>query len=166
MRPSIRRALLEHAIAATDLVEPIKPEATQKLAQLLGARYILMVSAAFDGAGIKTDTRLMENAGGGDMSQETWITPRSAPIIVDAQMGKLRLKNDQLLALTVDNIDNFLGIPSHLALNIPSEQNKNNWQAHHFKRERQEHKEAKIRKAKMTVTLKMTRKKARRVRSN
>ena len=115
--PSIRRALLEHAIAATDLVEPIKPEAMQKLAQILGARYILMVSAALDKVGMKTDTRLMQDMGP-DMGQETWITPRSEPIIVDAQFGKLRLKNDQLLALTVDSIDNFLGIPSHLAANI------------------------------------------------
>ena len=115
--PRIRRALLEHAIAATDLVEPIKPEAMQKLAQLLGARYVLMVSAALDKVGLKTDTRLMQDMGQ-DMDQETWITPRSEPIIVDAQFGKLRLKNDQLLALTVDSIDGFLGIPSHLAANI------------------------------------------------
>ena len=84
--PSIRRALLEHAIAATDLVEPIKPEAMQKLAQILGARYILMVSAALDKVGMKTDTRLMQDMGP-DMGQETWITPRSEPIIVDAQFG-------------------------------------------------------------------------------
>jgi tetratricopeptide (TPR) repeat protein len=115
--PSIRRALLEHAIAATDLVEPIKPESMQKLAQLLGARYILMVSTALDKVGLKTDTRLMQDTGQ-DMDRETWITPRSEPIIVDAQFGKLRLKNDQLLALTVDSIDGFLGIPSHLATNI------------------------------------------------
>lgn len=111
--PSIRRALLEHSIAATELIEPIKPAAMQKLAFLLGARHILMVSTLLDKVGMKTDIRLMQNLG-----LDTWVTPRSEPVSVDAQFGKLKLKTDQMVALTVDSIDSYLGIPSHLAANI------------------------------------------------
>ena len=116
-QPSIRRALLEHSIAATELVEPIPAASLQKLAHLIGARYVLVISSALDKAGIKTDVRLQENMGL-DGSSESWITPHAEPVSVDAQFGKLRLKTDQMLALTVESIDNLLGIPSHLADNI------------------------------------------------
>lgn len=116
-QPSIRRALLEHSIAATDLVEPIKAESLQKLAHLIGAKYVLIISSNLDKAGLKTDVRLQEDMGL-DGSPESWITPHSEPIAVDAQFGTLRLKTDQMLALTVEKIDGFLDIPSHLADNI------------------------------------------------
>ena len=116
-QPSIRRALLEHSIAASELVEPIPVTSLQKLAHLIGARYVLVVSSVLDKAGIKTGVRLQEDMGL-DGSPESWITPHSEPVSVDAQFGKLRLKTDQMLALTVENIDSFLGIPSHLAANI------------------------------------------------
>ena len=111
--PSIRRALLEHAIAASELVEPIAPASLQKLAGIIGAHSILMVSSDMDKASLKTDARLMQDAG-----SEQWITPLSQPFTIDAQIGKMRLKNEQMLALMVDNIDKYLGIPSHLADNI------------------------------------------------
>ncbi len=111
--PSIRRVLLEHAIAASELAEPIAPEALQKLAKLIGAHDILMVSSALEKSGLRTDVRLMTDAGA-----DTWITPLAQPFIVDAQLGKLRLKNEQMLALTVDDIDKYLGVPSHLASNL------------------------------------------------
>ncbi len=111
--PSIRRALLEHAITASELAEPIAPASLQKLAGIIGARSILMVSSDMDKASLKTEARLMQDAG-----SEQWITPLSQPFTIDAQIGKMRLKNDQMLALMVDNIDRYLGIPSHLADNI------------------------------------------------
>ncbi len=116
-QPSIRRALLEHSIAAADLVEPIKTESLQKLAHLIGARYVLIINSNLDKAGLKTDVRLQEDMGL-DGSPESWITPHSEPIAVDAQFGTLRLKTDQMMALTVEKIAGFLGIPSHLADNI------------------------------------------------
>lgn len=111
--PSIRRALLEHAIAASELAEPIAPAPLQKLAGIIGAHSILMVSSTMDKASLNTDVRLMQDAG-----SEAWITPLAQPFTIDAQIGKMRLKNEQMLALTVDNIDKYLGIPSHLADNI------------------------------------------------
>ena len=111
--PSIRRALLEHSIAASELVEPIPPTNLQKLAHLINVHSILTVSSVMEKTLLRTDVRLMQDAGG-----DSWITPLSQPFTIDAQIGKMRLKQEQMLALTVDNIDQYLGVPSHLADNI------------------------------------------------
>ena len=77
--PSIRRALLEHSIAASELVEPIKPESLQKLARLINVHSILMVNSAMEKTSLRTDVRLMQDAGA-----DSWITPLSQPFTIDA----------------------------------------------------------------------------------
>src|ERR1051325_3413700 len=51
----IKRALIEHMIAADDLVEPYKPEGLQRIAKAIGSKSILKVRAALDRTEVRTD---------------------------------------------------------------------------------------------------------------
>jgi tetratricopeptide (TPR) repeat protein len=112
-QPSIKRALLEHTIPVSDLVEPIRPEAFRRIAQAIGARYTLTVKSIFDRQGVKTEMRYDENIDG-----DNWRTALSEQIGFDADYGKRHLKTSDLIALTVDAICTRLNVPSHLANKI------------------------------------------------
>lgn len=109
-QPRIRRAVLEHALTAEDLTEPLTAQAMQKLAAVVGAQYVLAVHAALDNAGMKTELRLLE-----DMGQGAWRSPLTETLTFAPAIGKRRLKQSELVALTVDAIGTRLGIASHLA---------------------------------------------------
>ena len=107
---TIKRALLEHTLAAADLVQPIQPEMLQKLAGIVGARSVLTIHSKATREGIRADITLMEAT---DMT--TWRTPLMEQITFDSTFGKRRLKPTELIALTVDAIAERIGAPSHLA---------------------------------------------------
>jgi tetratricopeptide (TPR) repeat protein len=112
-QPSIKRALLEHTIPVSDLVEPIRPEALRHIARAIGARYTLTIKPDFDKQGIKTEMHYDE-----DLDGENWRTGLTEQINFDALSGKRHLKPSDLIALTVDAICARLNVPSHLAANI------------------------------------------------
>lgn len=112
-QPLIRRALLEHAVSAADLAEPLQTEPLQRLARVIGARYLLVIHPAFTKEGMKTEVQLQEVIG-----PQTWRTPLFDSITADAMAGKKRLSNKDLIAITVDDIAARMGVPSHLAAGL------------------------------------------------
>ncbi|HLV78640.1 MAG TPA: tetratricopeptide repeat protein, partial [Chthonomonadaceae bacterium] len=112
-QPLIRRALLEHAVSAADLTEPLQPQPLQRLAEAIGARYILTVQPVRSREGLKTDVQLQEETG-----QQMWRTPLMGSFTADAMSGKKRLTTHDLIAITVDDITERMGIPSHLAAGL------------------------------------------------
>ncbi len=110
---TIKRALLEHTLAAADLVQPLQPEMLQKLAGIVGARAVLTIRSKANREGIRADLTLMEAT---DMT--TWRTPLMEQITFDAAFGKRHLKPNELIALTVDAIAERIDVPSHLAADL------------------------------------------------
>ena len=112
-QPSVKRALLEHTLPVSDLVEPIRPDALQRVARAIGARYAMTLKPTFDKDGIKVNLRYDE-----DLNGETWRNTLSEEITFDAVVGKRHLKPTDLIALAVDGICARLGVKSHLAAKI------------------------------------------------
>ncbi|HZT42736.1 MAG TPA: tetratricopeptide repeat protein [Chthonomonadaceae bacterium] len=112
-QPLIKRALLEHAISAADLMEPLQSEPLQRLARVIGARYVLTVRPSLTKEGMKTDVQLQEATG-----PQTWRTPLIDSITAEAMAGKKRLSVKDMVAITVDDITARMGVPSHLAAGL------------------------------------------------
>jgi tetratricopeptide (TPR) repeat protein len=109
-QPSIKRALLEHTLPVSDLVEPIGPDAFRRIARAIGARYTLTLKPDFEKQSVKTEMRYDE-----DVDGESWRTGLQEQIGFEAVVGKRHLKAAELVALTVDAICARLSVPSHLA---------------------------------------------------
>jgi hypothetical protein len=111
----IKRALNEHVIAVDDLVEPYKPEALQRIAKAVGARFILTFYATLDRNEMRTDMRYHENPNVSD-----WLVRVDDHITIPATMGRKHLKPGDMVNLTGDAILSRLGLVSHLAAHSPS----------------------------------------------
>jgi tetratricopeptide (TPR) repeat protein len=112
-QPSVKRAMLEHQIAAADLVEPVKPETLRNVARIVGARQILTFGATLDKTAMKTDLQYQDAVG-----LQEWRILSAEQISVPAAVGKRRLKQNELVGLTTDAITARMHIPSHLAENL------------------------------------------------
>jgi tetratricopeptide (TPR) repeat protein len=108
--PLIKRAILEHSISASDLIEPIKQEALQRLAHTIGASTILTVAATLDKSAMKTDVRLQQS-----MGQQDWQVVFADQMTTETTLGKRHLKTEEVVDLTVDQIAARMSIPSHLS---------------------------------------------------
>ncbi len=111
--PLVKRAILEHSIAVSDLEEPLKPEALERVAHAIGAHTLLILTATYSPSGMKADIRLEES-----MGQQDWRVSVSDLMSVDAVFNKHRLKQAEVVALTADMVAQRLGIPSHLGADM------------------------------------------------
>lgn len=112
-QPLIKRAVLDHAVAAADLIEPIKQATLERLARAIGARYILTFSATVDRTSMQTDSRFEQSAG-----QQEWRTLFAEKIPIEMTVGRRRLNTNELVSLTVDAIADRIGVPSHLTQDL------------------------------------------------
>lgn len=103
-QPSIKRALLEHTLLASDLVPPIKADVLQRMGQTLGANYVFSFSVTEDKEGMKTDVLIQES-----LNRMDWRTLLSEKMSVPTNLGKRKLKANEQVALTVDTIATRLG---------------------------------------------------------
>jgi tetratricopeptide (TPR) repeat protein len=113
--PLIKRALLEHTLAVSDLAEPLKPEVKHQLARLLGARYILSLHASQDDASFKTDVLCEESLG-----QQDWRVLFTEQNTTAKTSGRKRLKFEDVVRIAADGILTRLGLPSQLDANLRS----------------------------------------------
>jgi tetratricopeptide (TPR) repeat protein len=112
-QPFVRRAMLEHQIAAADLVEPVRPETLRNVAHVVGARQILTFGATLDKTAMKTDLQYQDAVG-----LQDWRILSAEQVSVPTVVGKRRLKQNELVSLTTDAITSRMHIPSHLAENL------------------------------------------------
>ncbi len=111
--PTVRRALLDHELMASELIEPIKPDALQRLGHTLGARFVLSFLADTGKEGMTTNTTLQQA-----FSPREWHVLFTEQVHVAATYGKSHLKRTDMVNLTVDDIASRMDLPSRLAGNL------------------------------------------------
>src|SRR5579871_1153967 len=89
--PVIKEAIKQRLLDASEFAEPLKTEALEHAARVMGARYILVYHSALDKNGMKTDMRFLEAAGPQD-----WTTAFANQVTIDAKIGKRRLKPEEM----------------------------------------------------------------------
>lgn len=109
-QPGVKRALLEHSLSVSDLIEPIQPEALERIAHAVGAHYALLLHPTVLQDGIDSELTFLT-----DSDLGSWRTALTDHIATSFFVGHRRLKPDAVAAVTVDAITARLGFPSRLA---------------------------------------------------
>lgn len=113
----VRRALNEHLIGADDLVEPFTDEKLQRISKAIGAHCFLHFSLRIDGrAGAGNAVTTVNAQQLATVSQ--WIVLTQGDVAVPLTMARRRLKPDDIVNLTIDDLLSRFGIVSHLAGNL------------------------------------------------
>ena len=111
--PIIVRAMREHTLAAADTVEPISPEAMQRIAKTLGAKNILALDAALTDAALTAQARLQGSEDG-----DLWRTIYDEKTTTALTTGRKRLKFEAVIDLAAEPLLTRLGLPSHAAKDL------------------------------------------------
>lgn len=108
--PLVKRALTERTLSAAELAsEPLPIETRHRVARLLGATYILAITASRTVAGLQTEAHCEEATG-----QQDWRTLFMGQNTVSVQAGRKRLKPGEQVRVAADEILTRLGLPSGL----------------------------------------------------
>src|SRR5579871_200198 len=93
----IKQALTNHTLDTSDLSEPYKPEALQRIARVLGIRYILTFQTTTEKNNLLTEIRYLESVGATE-----WRTVLSNRFETLPNVGKRRLKPEEMALINVD----------------------------------------------------------------
>ena len=107
--PIIVRAMREHTLAAADLVEPISPEAMQRIAKVLGATNILSLDSTLTPTALTTQIRLLREEGG-----DVWRAIYDEQTTTALTTGRVRLKFEAVIDIAADPALTRLGLPSRV----------------------------------------------------
>ncbi|MCS6776365.1 MAG: hypothetical protein RMJ43_05475 [Chloroherpetonaceae bacterium] len=106
--PLIKRALTERTLSAAELAsEPLPAEARHRVARLLGATYILAITASRTSAGLQTGAQCEQATG-----QQDWRVLFMEQNTVSVEAGRRRLKLNDQVRVAADEILTRLGLPS------------------------------------------------------
>ncbi len=108
--PVVKRALHEHTLATVDLIEPISQETLHTIAGLLGARDILTLGVHRDKQDLVTEFSLQHSTG-----LRAWATVSSDRLRTATEIGRRRLKPNELASIAVDALMGEMKLPSHLS---------------------------------------------------
>ena len=111
--PVIVRAMREHTLAAADIVEPISPEAMQRIAKALGAVNILSLDSTLTQTALTTQIRLLREESG-----DVWRAIYDEQTTTALTTGRKRLKFEAVIDIAADPALTRLGLPSRSAQDL------------------------------------------------
>ena len=114
--PVVVRALREHTLASADIVEPISPEAMQRIATTFGAKNILSLDAALNSTTLTAQARLQGSSDG-----DSWRVIYDEKTTTALTMGRKKLKFEEAIDIAAEPILTRLDLPSHLARDMKTE---------------------------------------------
>ena len=114
--PVVVRALREHTLASADIVEPISPEAMQRIAAAFDARNILSLDAALNSTTLTAQARLQASGDG-----DTWRVIYDEKTTTALTMGRRKLKFEEAVDIAAEPILTRLGLPSRMSRDMQTE---------------------------------------------